>query len=374
MNSGFEFLSLGELREKKSYKWRQYGGNTIPLTVAEMDFRVAPAITSALQDMVNRSDMGYLGANPEIQEAFAKFANLLWGWQISSNLVRVGNDVGSCVQEILTVITQPMEAVLINSPVTNFAKWILESGRSIHDIPLIEKNMNYTLDLPAIEKAFEAGVRTYLLCNPHSPVGITYSKRDLSVIAKLAKKYGVTVLSDEIHGALMFDAQDFTPFLNSCPEAGDVGICISSASKTFNISGLKCAIYLSQSSEINEELDRIPESARHRASLFGVVATTAAFESGLPWLLDTIDVLEFNAQHLISQLAMNLPQTEYRKPDFGYLAWLNFGDFNWLEEFAKADVALLSGEIYDTNIPNFARLNFATDPAIMRLVFDRLSI
>jgi cystathionine beta-lyase len=373
MTSGFEFLSLGELRQKKSYKWRQFGGDTIPLTVAEMDFRISPAITAALQDMIDRSDMGYLGANPELQKSFAKFAQSLWNWEFDSELVRVGNDVGSCVQEILNVITKPGDAVLINSPVTNFAKWIIEAGRSVHDVPLVQSGMNYTLDLAGIEEAFASGLRTFLLCNPHSPVGVNFAKEELKAVAKLAKKYGVTVLSDEIHSALTFDATKFTPFLNSCTEAMEVGICLSSASKAFNISGLKCAIYLAVSQNLNKKLDQIPESARHRASLFGVVATAAAFESGLPWLTDALVVLEANANDLGDQLAATLPTAEYRKPDFGYLAWLNFGSKNWRELFAKADVALLPGETYREDITNYARLNFATDPAIMKLVFDRLT-
>ena len=373
MSSGFEFLSLTELRKKKSYKWRQFGGDTIPLTVAEMDFRISPEITDALQDMIDRSDMGYLGANPELQKSFAKFAGALWGWKFDSELVRVGNDVGSCVQEILNVISKPGEAILINSPVTNFAKWILEAGRSVHDIPLIESEMNYRIDFAGMERAFASGIRIYLLCNPHSPVGVNFNKDDLRAIAQLAKKYGVTVLSDEIHSALSFDASNFTPFLDSCAEAKEIGVCLSSASKAFNISGLKCAIYLAASSDLNKKLDQIPESARHRASLFGVVATAAAFESGVPWLKDAIKTLENNTQVLAKHLEEKLPFTKYRKPDFGYLAWLNFGDENWREIFAKVDVALLPGEIYRENIPNFARLNFATDPAIMKLAFDRLT-
>jgi len=373
MVSGFEFLSLGELRQKKSYKWRQFSGDTIPLTVAEMDFRVSPAITRSLEEMIIRSDMGYLGESPELEIAFSKFAETLWGWQFSSDLVRVGNDVGSCVQEILNVITRPNEEVLISSPVTNFAKWVLEAGRSVRDCALIEDDMNYSLDFVGIENAFASGIRVYLLCNPHSPVGVNFSLADLQAIAKLAKKYGVIVLSDEIHSALMFDSKDFTPFLNSCREAKEVGICISSASKAFNISGLKCAIYLSQSEKITKELDLIPESARHRASLFGVVATAAAFESGLPWLKDAITVLESNAKNLISQLETKMPHTKYRKPDFGYLAWLSFGEENWREIFAKADVALLPGEIYGENIPNYARLNFGTDPLIMKMAFERIN-
>jgi cystathionine beta-lyase len=263
--------------------------------------------------------------------------------------------------------------VLINSPVTNFAKWIIEAGRSVHDVPLVQSGMNYTLDLAGIEEAFASGLRTFLLCNPHSPVGVNFAKEELKAVAKLAKKYGVTVLSDEIHSALTFDATKFTPFLNSCTEAMEVGICLSSASKAFNISGLKCAIYLAVSQNLNKKLDQIPESARHRASLFGVVATAAAFESGLPWLTDALVVLEANANDLGDQLAATLPTAEYRKPDFGYLAWLNFGSKNWRELFAKADVALLPGETYREDITNYARLNFATDPAIMKLVFDRLT-
>ena len=369
MNSGFEFLDKSELQNKTSYKWRQNSESTIPLTVAEMDYNVAPAIRAGLHSMVESSDMGYLGKFPELQSAFAGFARRHWNWEINNAKVRIANDLGAAVSEVLHIISKPGERVLINSPVTNFADWLKEVGRVPHVVPLINQGMQYSLDIVGIEHAFQDGVRIYLLCNPHSPVGANFPRQDLLRIAELADKYGAIVLSDEIHGPLVY--QEFTPFLTLGPAAKKVGIAFSSASKAFNIAGLKCALYLTENPTLDSQLDLIPESARHRASLFGAIATAIAFTDCDDWLADAKSAMQSNAHLLKDLLAQNFPLAHYRVPDFAYLAWIDFTE-NWVARFKEADVALLAGPAYGKGLGTFARLNFATSPEILKEAFSRI--
>ena len=369
MSSGFEILSPQALQDKRSYKWRQHSGSMIPLTVAEMDYNVAPAIREALSEAVNSSDMGYLGKFPEVQEAFAGFAQRHWNWSFAPSLVRIANDVGAAVSETLLVLSQPQERILINSPITNFEMWLQEINRTPYDVPLINEGMNYRLDLSGIERAFQDGIRFYLLCNPHSPVGAQFPAEDLKQVALLAEKYGAIVLSDEIHGALSYGG--FTPFLTTGAAARKVGITFTSASKAFNISGLKCALYLTESPELNAQLDRIPESARHRASLFGAIATAAAFESSDAWLHDAVVEMKSSAALLKDLLSERFPEAKYRTPDFGYLAWIDFTQ-PWALRFESAGVALLPGNEYGTGLEYFARLNFATSHELLKRAFVSL--
>lgn len=369
MSSGFEFLNQRGLLEKSSYKWRQLSEETIPLTVAEMDCNVAPAIRKALVVAVEKSDMGYLGKFPELQEAFAGFAARHWNWNISPEIVRVANDVGAAVSETLLVLSEPGEKILINSPVTNFDKWLREINRTPVDVPLLKDEMKYSLDFEGIENAFRNGVHFYLLCNPHSPIGVQFTSEDLTHIARLADKYGVIVLSDEIHGALSYG--NFTPFASTGEIARRVSITFTSASKAFNISGLKCAIYFSENPELDNHLNSIPESARHRASLFGAIATAAAFSECDEWLADAIATMKSNSQLLGNLLSQKFPDAKYQSPDFGYLAWIDFGKA-WTEAFHSGGVALLPGNEFGRGLDHFARLNFATSPEILNVAFSRL--
>ncbi|MGI9195032.1 MAG: aminotransferase class I/II-fold pyridoxal phosphate-dependent enzyme, partial [Candidatus Nanopelagicus sp.] len=166
-------LSLDQLRKRKSVKWRQFPNDVLPLPVAEMDFESAPAIKAALLDMVERSDTGYLGPFPELFDAFAKFSISRWGWQVDTKQMRMATDVGVGVVEIMRTLIKPGEKVMLNSPVyENIWRWITEVNATTVDTPLIEKELNYKLDLEAIEKEYQNGVKVHILCHPHNPVGV----------------------------------------------------------------------------------------------------------------------------------------------------------------------------------------------------------
>jgi cystathionine beta-lyase len=372
-------LTLAELRKRKSVKWRHFPSDVLPLPVAEMDFPTAPKIKAALTDMVERSDTGYLGPFPELFDAFANFAAKRWGWQVDTKQMRMATDVGVGIVEIMRTLIKPGEKVMLNSPVyENIWRWISEVHATTIDTPLSEDNLSYKLDLAAIEKEYQNGVKVHILCHPHNPVGVIFSKDQLSDLADLAKKYQVVILSDEIHAPLTYDAKSFIPFLNVSQNAKEVGIAITSASKSFNLAGLKCAFIITDSSKLQERINLMPPAVTWRASLFGAVASTAAYAESVDWLDGVLITLDQNRKLVEKLIATKAPAIKYRIPDFGYLAWLDLSALALGEDpsaaiLEKGKLAVNGGVLYGPKHKSFVRLNFGTSPEIITEAFDRLA-
>ncbi len=372
-------LSLEQLRKRKSVKWRQFPNDVLPLPVAEMDFESAPAVKAALLDMVERSDTGYLGPFPELFDAFAKFSNQRWGWQPDVTQMRIATDVGVGIVEIMRVLIKPGEKVMLNSPVyENIWRWITEVNATTVDTPLIEENLNYKLDLTAIEKEYKNGVKVHILCHPHNPVGVIFDKQQLASLAELAKRYQVVILSDEIHAPLTYDAKNFTPFLAVSDLAKEVGIIITSASKSFNLAGLKCAIIITQSPALQERINKMPPAVTWRASLFGAVASTAAYAQSTDWLDNLLITLDENRKLVAALIESKLPGVKYRIPDFGYLAWLDMSRLGAGDDLAgqileKGKVAVNGGVLYGPKHKSFIRLNFGTSPELITEGINRIA-
>ena len=372
-------LTLAELRKRKSVKWRHFPSDVLPLPVAEMDFPTAPKIKAALTDMVERSDTGYLGPFPELFDAFANFSAKRWGWQVDTKQMRIATDVGVGIVEIMRTLIKPGEKVMLNSPVyENIWRWVSEVHATTVDTPLSEDNLSYKLDLAAIEKEYQNGVKVHILCHPHNPVGVIFSKDQLSDLADLAKKYQVVILSDEIHAPLTNDAKTFTPFLNVSQNAKEVGITITSASKSFNLAGLKCALIITDSIKLQERINLMPPAVTWRASLFGAVASTAAYAESVDWLDGVLITLDQNRKLVEKLIATKAPAIKYRIPDFGYLAWLDLSALALGEDPAavileKGKLAVNGGVLYGPKHKSFVRLNFGTSPEIITEAFDRLA-
>ena len=371
-------LPLTELRKRKSTKWRSFPKDVLPLPVAEMDFPIAEPIKKALQDMVDRSDTGYLGAFPEMLEAFKSISETLWSWTPDVTQMRTSTDVGVGVVEVLRTLISPGDAIVLNSPIyDNMWRWINEVKGKLVDVPLINEGMNYQMDLAGVETAYKAGAKVHLLCSPHNPVGIVFSKETLSNIADLAEKYGVIIISDEIHAPLTFDSKEFTPFLNVSTAAQRVGITVTSASKTFNLAGLKCALIITQDDKLKERINSMPVSVAFRASLFGAVAATAAMSESQEWLDNLIYTLDQNRKLLRNLIDSKAPAIGYREPDFGYLAWLDLSQLGLGDDPAKqilerSKLAVNAGSMYGPNSKHHIRFNFGTGSEIITEAFDRI--
>ena len=375
--------NLAELHTHRSDKWRGFPQDVLPLPVAEMDFPVADPIKALLTEMVAHSDLGYLGPIPELGLGFKKFAAERWNWHVDEKQVRAATDVGVAVVEILRVFTKPGDSILISSPVYhNFYTWINETQLNLVDVPFErtgdEATNPWVLNWEGIETAYASGIKVHLLCSPHNPLGFIYTQQDLLKIVALAKKHNVLVISDEIHAPLTFPGQTFTPMLSLGSDAESVSICVTAASKGWNIAGLKCAIIVSQNDQMDSKLAKLAPAMHYRASLLGGFATAVAFAECGVWLDSVLAQLDHN-RHLIKKLLdEKLPSVRYHIPNNSYLAWLDVESLNLGADpsvtlIEKGRVAFNAGHTFGKQCDQYVRLNFATSPEILTEAIDRIA-
>jgi cystathionine beta-lyase len=372
--SGFDDLSLEDLRARRSAKWATYPPDVLPAWVAEMDFALAEPVRDVLRVAVERDDTGY--PHPDgLAEAFAGFAAARHGWEVDPAGVSLVADVMVGVTEVLRGLTDPGAGVVINPPVYHpFFPAIPEIGRVVVEVPLVDDG----LDFAGLERAFAAGAQAYVLCNPHNPTGRVYPRADLELVAELASRHDVLVVADEIHAPMTFAGAVHTPFGALGEELSGRAVTIVSASKAWNLAGLKCALLVASSERMKAELARLPASLRYHAGHLGVLASIAAWESGLDWLDELVAYLDGNRRLLAELLPDRLPGVRYVMPEAGYLAWLDcrelgLGDDPAAAFLERGRVALTPGPNFGDQGKGFARLNFGTSAALMTEAVDRMA-
>lgn len=370
---------LSLLRLRTSEKWRTFGEDVLPLFVAEMDFPLAEPIKRALHEAIDRNDSGYVAEQNGFADAFAGFALGRWNWQVDPAHVTTTTDVSVAIVETLRQVIVPGDTVVINPPIyPPFFDLVPEAGGEVHEVPLVRSDTGWSLDLDGLEQAFADGARAYLLCNPHNPLGHPHSIEDLTAVALLAAQYDVTVISDEVHAPLTHTDGTFTPFLSVSPEAAEYGICVTAASKAWNLAGLKCAAIVTASARMRAALDGLPEEVLWRTSILGLIAGTAAFTEGEPWLDGAISAIQSNRVLLADLLDAQLPGVGYDQPRASYLAWLDFRQLGWGEDpsvmaLEQSKVALNPGPTFGAEGSGFVRLNFACSPEVLSEAISRLA-
>ena len=385
-------LSLAQLRERTSVKWRFHPPDVLPLWVAEMDVPLAPPIAEALSRAIARGDTGYPTGDAYAQ-ALRAFAARRWGWDgLDVGRTALVPDVMMGIVEVLRLITHPGDVVVVCAPVyPPFYAFVSHADRRIVEAPLAATGR---IDLDALDEAFGQARRSsahpvFLNSNPHNPTGAVHARSELEAVAGLAQRHGVRVISDEIHAPLVFSGAQFTPYLSV--DGGGDAFALMSASKAWNLAGLKAAVAIA-GPDAAADLARLPEEVSHGPSHLGVIAHAAAFDAGGEWLDGLLAGLERNRDLLGRLLAEHLPAVGYRRPDGTYLAWLDCtrlrlgtgpahdgpGIASDVAGPAKhfldhARVALSSGHVFGTGGADHVRLNFATHPEILTEAIVRMA-
>ncbi len=355
------------LSRRRSVKYRMFEPDVLPVWVAEMDVQLAEPIRAALAEAVANSDTGY--AHPGgLAETFAEFSGRRYGWSPDPGLIVALPDVMRGVSEMLRIVTEPGDGVVINTPVyPPFFAHIRDVERRVVASPLARtEDGGYRLDLERLAADFAAGARAYLLCNPHNPTGLVHTREELEAVAALADRYRVRVLIDEIHAPLTYPGVVHTPFGSLDAPAARASVSLVSASKAWNLAGLKSALAVA-GPDSYAEAKRMTEDVYWSAGLPGVIANQAAFEAGEPWLGSLLDALDGNRRLLASLLAEHLPEVGFTVPAATYLAWLDLrrydlGDDPAEELRERGRVALTNGPAFGAEGRGHARFNFASSP------------
>ena len=372
-------LPIDQLRQRTSVKWRTYPPEVLPFFVAETDFPLAEPITRALSRAVTLGDTGYTPADPGVRDAYAGFAQRRFGWTVDPSRVRTTCDVMMGVVELLRVLTEPGDRVVVTPPVyPPFFDCVPEAGAVVQRVPLLESAEGWALDLAGIEAALAVGARAVLLCNPHNPTGTLHARETLAALAELAARHEAVVISDEIHAPLAQPDAHFTPFLAASATAAQVGYAVTSASKAFNLAGLKCALMVTAHSSTTAVVRALPEEVEWRTGIFGALAAVAAFSADSDeWLDSLLAALNHNRRLLAELLAEHVPGARYRIPDAGFLAWVDLGDLGWGENPAEkilreGGVALHLGPMFGDEGRGHVRINFGCSPEVLRDGIERI--
>ncbi len=370
--------SLDDLRRRTSLKWRTYPDDVLPAFVAEMDFDIAEPIKDAVRSAVGNGDTGY-SHKGALGEAFAAFARKRLGWSPDPARVFATPDVMTGIVEMIMALTPPGSGIVINPPVyAPFFYRIGFAGRRVVEAPLLRSHDGgYGLDLDALDRALaDENVGAYLLCSPHNPVGRVWSSDQLTSVASLCQQHGKLLLVDEIHAPLVLPGARHVPFLTLDHDATERTILFTSASKGWNIPGLKCGVAVAGSDEIAGLLAQRWEALL--AGNLGVLASVAAFQESLPWLDAVLAQLDENRSYMSRLLAEHLPAVKYVLPQASFLAWLDcdllgLGDDPAAAFLARGQVALSPGPDFGTQGKGFARLNMGTSPALMQEAVQRMA-
>lgn len=371
-------LDLADLRHRRSAKWRTFDPDVLPLWVAEMDVALAPPVAEALRTAIERSDTGYR-SGAELPAALAGFASRRLGWDLDPGRVTILADCLTGIAQSLIHLTGPGDGVVVTPPVYppffNVTRDI--ARREVVEVPLVEGR----LDLDGLRRAFaRPQVTAFLMCHPHNPTGTVASRTELIAVAELAREYGVTVVSDEIWAPMPLRDTVITPYLSLGEDLVGPDVALVSASKSFNLAGLKCAQLVAGSDRTAQRLTAaIPLEITYGAGHLGVIASVAAYEDGDDWLDALLAALAQRADLLADLLADRLPEVSYRVPDATYLAWmdcraLGLGDDPAATILERGRVALNAGPTFGAPGAGFARLNLATSPAILAEAVDRMAL
>ncbi len=378
-----------DLRAAGSLKWTAADG-AIGAWVAEMDFGTAPAVTRALHDVVDRGLLGY--APPALVErtsaAFAAFAADRYGWHVPAARVRPLPDVLAALAAAVTHLTSPGSPVIVPTPAyMPFLELPRTLGRDVVQVPLVRepgpggRPGRYVYDLDALDAAFAAGAELLVLCNPHNPVGRVLEPAEMLAVAEVVETRGGRVLADEIHAPLMMPGHRHVPYASLSPATARHTLTATSASKAWNLPGLKCAQLVLTNDADLATWERVGEHVEHGASTPGLVANAVAYEEGGPWLDGVLGYLDGNRRLVAEVVAERMPDVGYVPPEGTYLAWLDvrhagpggagLGDRPADALRERAGVVVVDGAACGAAGRGFVRLNLAMPRPLLAEALER---
>ena len=342
-----------------------------PMWIADMDFCVCPDIADALAHRLAHRVYGYSSPSDSYWQSIINWLQRRHGLTVSRQELAFVPGVVRGIAYALNFFTAPGDGVVIQPPVYHPFRIVPEgNGRRVIDNPLEEYRdeqgrTRYRMDLEGLERIFrDEKPRMMILCNPHNPAGIQWDADTLATVARLAKKYGVIVISDEIHSDLMLRHTRHVPFLSSCPEAAEVSITFGAPSKTFNIAGFESSWMVVKNPELRDPFYHWMEVNEFSSPSFVAwMGAEAAYTHGERWLDEALEYIESNVEAVESYCAENLPCIKPLRPEASFLVWLDCRELGLTQEelvklfLDKAHLALNSGTMFVHGGEGFMRLN-----------------
>lgn len=364
----YDFDKLISRRGTNSYKWDGEKDGVLPMWVADMDFHTAPAIVDALRHRVEHGIFGYTRVPDSYYEAVTGWFARRHKWTIDREWIIYTSGVVPALSAIIKALTVPGDKILVQTPVYNcFFSSIRNNGCKIESSPLLQTGDTYGMDFDDLErKAADERVKVLLLCNPHNPVGRVWTREELIRIGNICLRQGVTVVSDEIHGELVFPGYTYTPFASLSDEFLQHSVSCISPSKAFNIAGLQIANIVCADEEMRRKIDKaINMNEVCDVNPFGVIAMTAAYNEGEEWLKQLLEYLYENYIRMRDFCRQHLPNFPIARLEGTYLVWMDCRKLKRTSEelekalMEEAALHLNAGSMYGAEGEGFMRWNIA---------------
>ena len=381
----YDFSRPTERRGTDSYKWDSAPeADIIPLWVADMDFETFPGITEALQRRVAHGIFGYTRVPEAYYEAVCNWFGKHHGWHINREDIIYTSGVVPAVSAVIKALTLPGDQVIVQGPVYNcFFSSIRNNGCEMVSNSLIynKEELHYEIDFDDLErKLAHERARLMLICNPHNPGGRVWTRDELTRVAELCRKYGVRVVSDEIHCELTLYDNEYVPFGSLPDELSHGSITCCSPSKAFNTAGLQIANIVCRDTEVRNRIDRaININEVCDVNPFGVIALQAAYsDEGYEWLTQLRAYISSNYDLLRERFARELPKCKVMRMEGTYLAWIDCSELHIssdeIEEMLMHEnkVWVNAGSMYGTEGAAFIRINMACTSELLNEGITRI--
>ena len=358
-----------------------YPADVLPLWVADMDFQAPECVREALRKAVDHGIFGYSILGEEYFAAIQSWFQRRFGWKLQKEWLVTTPGVVFALSTAVRAATQPGDAVLVQPPVYYpFYNVIRQNGRKVVESPLVYQDGRYTIDFSDFEeKIVTHDVKLFILCSPHNPVCRVWTLEELKTIGAICKKYGVTVISDEIHCDFAFPEHPHTPFVTACPDMAERVIVCTAPSKTFNLAGLQVSNLFIPGEALRQKFqEQMDIISYHAPNRLGVIACAAAYEGGEDWLDACKVYMRENLSYVRTFLAEHLPQIRLVEPEGTYFAWLDCTGLGLSKEelddliIHKAKLWLDSGAIFGDCAAQFQRVVLACPRATVQEAMERL--
>lgn len=370
----YDFDKTIDRRATNSYKWDSAPEGVLPMWVADMDFRTAPAIIDALQKRVAHGIFGYTRVPDAYYDAVTSWFSRRHGWDIDREWIIYTSGVVPAVSAVIKALTVPGDKVIVQTPVYNcFFSSIRNNGCEIVSNPLRRTADTYEMDFDALERcAADPRAKVMLLCNPHNPAGRVWTPDELTRLGNICLRNGVTVVADEIHCELVYQGFKYTPFASLSDAFLHRSVTCLSPSKAFNIAGLQIANIVAFDNDLRSRIDKaININEVCDVNPFGVAATIAAYNEGEEWLNQLVDYLHGNYKAMAEFCRRELPEFPITRLEGTYLVWMDcscLGMPSDALEHALLDDARLwlnAGTMYGAEGEGYMRWNIACPRSVM---------
>jgi len=371
----FDFDEIIDRRGTGCEKWDRYQGqDVIPMWVADMDFRVPPAVTQALQERVNHGIYGYPGPDRALEAVVVKRLQRCFNWEIDSSWIVWLPGLVSGINAMCHAFSDPGDDIMTTTPVyPPFLGAPGNSGKTCITVPMILEKGRYVLDFEGIQRTITGKTRIFILCSPYNPGGTVFTKEELARLENICHDHDILLLSDEIHADFILDETAcHVPTWMSDPRAPECTITLMAPSKTFNIPGLSCSFAVISNESLREKFQAFSQRLLPHINCMGLVAARAAFESGDEWLAALIQYLKTNRDYVYQRIN-HMPGLSLQPIASTYLAWIDATALkveNPAVYFESMGVGLNDGAAFGAR--GYVRLNFGCPMATLKQGLDRM--